>query len=192
MGSAVSFTSSSSSGFSRKGVRYDEKGRVQDCLFCQFVRGDAKPGRRGNGEILYETKDTIVFEPRDPYARRHLLVVSKRHVRHVKDSSNSLELMRSLKEAGEDALNEIGAEKEGRFYRFHLSPFNSIDHLHLHCFQGQFYSIFGTIKYGNNGIWGLSWTDAERFLRRRQRSKSQHHDLENRDENDDGDPRASL
>lgn len=68
---------------------------------------------------------------------KHLLVVSKEHIENalkVKDPS----IIKEMKQIGEKVLNGICdrlkiEERQFRF-GFHLPPFNSIDHLHLHCF----------------------------------------------------------
>lgn len=53
--------------------------------------------------------------------------------------------------------------RNGRMYRFHVPPFNSIDHLHLHCFGKPFTSAFQRLAY-NGSAW---WTDSANNIVRR-------------------------
>jgi diadenosine tetraphosphate (Ap4A) HIT family hydrolase len=83
---------------------------------------------------------------------KHLLVVTKEHIENalkVKDAST----IKEMKLIGEKVLNGM-CEKlniTNRQFRFgfHLPPFNSIDHLHLHCFIEPIESFkFNRIFYG--------------------------------------------
>ena len=151
-----------------KGVTYESNGSVKSCLFCQIAQKKIKPGSNEEGVLLYEDDDVVVFRPRQPMATRHVLAVPKRHVKSVNDLKDR-DLLEKMLFAGSGVLDrEVSRgshEKKsiddilkhrGRLYRFHVPPFNSIDHVHLHCFEKPFLTWYNALKYADNGIWSVS------------------------------------
>eukprot|EP00939_MAST-03C_sp_MAST-3C-sp1_P004448 g4448.t1 len=125
-----------------KGVSYDPDGVVKSCLFCRIAQKRMKPGRDGKGELLYEDEDVVVFKPREPMATMHILAVPKRHIKTVRNLTDQ-ELLEKMLIAGSFVLDReessdcaVGKQKSvtdilrdpRRYYRFHVPPFNSIDH----------------------------------------------------------------
>lgn len=153
-----------------KGVSYDPDGAVKSCLFCRIAQKRMNPGRDGKGELLYEDEDVVVFKPREPMATMHILAVPKRHIKTVRNLTDQ-ELLKKMLIAGSFVLDReessdcaVGKQKSvtdilrdpRRYYRFHVPPFNSIDHVHLHCFKRPFLSWYNALKYTDNGIWSES------------------------------------
>eukprot|EP00940_MAST-03C_sp_MAST-3C-sp2_P003270 g3270.t1 len=164
-------------GHSKKGVRYDARsGTVRSCIFCDIAAGRMKPGRKGEEtEILLETDEIVVFAPRDPQASKHLLAVPKKHIRTVRSENISRGVLKRMLFAGVAAadglkrvpsasasasVDSVLASNRNRLFRFHLPPFNSIDHVHLHIFEAPFNSWYSRLKYADNAIWGLSFERA--------------------------------
>ena len=66
-----------------------------------------------------------------------------------------LPLLDYMKSVGEKVIKERGPTPEAQFV-FHVAPFNSIDHLHLHCQAMPFTSWWSGAKYRAGTRW--CWT----------------------------------
>lgn len=111
------------------------------------------------------------FVPRDPAARVHLLVVPREHVRNVNDlrpEERHLVLLEHLRAVGERQLQLcagcLGTDAAAPLLLFHVPPFNSIEHLHLHCFLPPFDNVFKEIKYSPRGFWCATWAQVHAKL----------------------------
>ncbi len=112
----------------KKGVLYDaDSGEVLECLFCKIHTGEE------SGRIEYEDEKFVVFHTIDPATHLHLLVTPRQHITSIR-SLKGLEgakLIRELIDIGKRALKEENC-KNAKFC-FHIPPYTSIDHLHLHA-----------------------------------------------------------
>jgi diadenosine tetraphosphate (Ap4A) HIT family hydrolase len=111
----------------QKGVVYDATQKVVSCVFCSIIEGT------GPANIEYQDDDFIVFHTIKPASHRHLLVVPKKHIRNglsLKSRSDA-ELVRQMLAIGKKALGD--ADARDATFCFHMPPWNSIDHLHMHC-----------------------------------------------------------
>ncbi|KAG8459280.1 hypothetical protein KFE25_014125 [Diacronema lutheri] len=157
----------------RKGVWYDHDGRVDRSVYDDLREGAhprrpldrrvplaeaAHPGYDG----YWEDEVVMVFVPDKPCAAEHLLVVPRdnalRNVRSLTPAhAPLLEHMREV--ARVQLLARVGradspAHGDGRFeYSYHVPPFNSIDHLHLHAFALPFDSLARRFKYLPHTPW---------------------------------------
>ena len=136
-----------------KGVLYDSEGVIKNCVFCSIVN------RTGPARIVDENDEFIVFRTLKPYAEHHLLVCPKRHVTSVHELSGEedAKMIERMVKFGQKCLDSLEyTEKkvlEGESimhkYCFHIPPYNSIDHLHLHSIGLGDASMnwFGRLKY---------------------------------------------
>lgn len=123
-----------------KGVVYHhETHEMLSCLFCNIHR------RTEPGTIEYEDEDVVIFRTIKPITPHHYLVTPRDHIKNL---SNLLEerdeerrkegarILYRLKQAGMKILHQKCQSheivKEAK-YCFHVPPYNSIDHLHLHA-----------------------------------------------------------
>nr|CCA16103.1 conserved hypothetical protein [Albugo laibachii Nc14] len=120
----------------RKGVTYAEDGSVVNCRFCDILLLKQKT------EILYEDAFLAVFRPLTPLAATHILVVPRCHIRNVKELTIAhRSLLQRMRTVGEYVLSQqtqtqtISSDSETNKFAFHLPPFNSIDHVHMHAFR---------------------------------------------------------
>ena len=111
----------------KKGVVYDATtGAVKSCLFCKIATRDEP------GTIVFEDSKFVVFKTINPASSKHLLVTPKKHIQNLESLKGPVDaaLVREMIKIGAVAL---GDQAEGAHYSFHVPPFNSIDHLHLHA-----------------------------------------------------------
>ncbi len=83
-------------------------------------------------------------------AREHVLVCTTSHIETALNI-DSKDLLFRMRRVGESLLGELCKDEEKAKYRFgfHLPPYNSIDHVHLHCFLLPFSSfVKDQIVYG--------------------------------------------
>jgi len=75
----------------------------------------------------------IAFADHKPAAQHHILVIPKSHVRNVRQLDKSaVGLIQSMEKIGHELLDDRAVPTSMRRMGFHISPFNSLDHLHLH------------------------------------------------------------
>jgi diadenosine tetraphosphate (Ap4A) HIT family hydrolase len=111
----------------KKGVTYDAvTGAVKSCLFCRIAT------REEPGTIVFEDAQFVVFKTIAPASSQHLLVTPRKHIRNLKSlhGPKDAALIREMIEVGRTAL---GGDAKGAHFSFHVPPYNSIDHLHLHA-----------------------------------------------------------
>ncbi|KZO89902.1 HIT-like protein [Calocera viscosa TUFC12733] len=127
---------------------------VKGCVFCDV--------RKEKGfNIVHETEDLIIFKDRSPAATEHLLVIPRHHLASVKALRKpDIPLVRKLEAAGADVLTTLGYAPSNQRFGFHIPPFNSINHLHLHAFGLPYRSRLNSWKFPiavKVGGKGLSW-----------------------------------
>ncbi|MCO5549087.1 hypothetical protein L7F22_002553 [Adiantum nelumboides] len=120
---------------------------------------------------LYSTDEKIVaFQDINPSAFRHYLVIPKEHIPTIKQLCKGEQhymLVQHMMQTGETLMRrDAPAAVEYRF-GFHRPPFNSINHLHLHCMALPFQSRWRAFKYLPLGRWG-GYVDADELLQRLQ------------------------
>lgn len=140
--------------------------------FGKILRGELKT------RVLAETEHLLAFEDRAPAADFHGLVIPKRHVRSVFDlrpgEPASLELVRDLHAAARALLarHSPDAYDTGDYVVcFHVPPFYSVDHLHLHVLAPASTMAwwrrdgkYRTLDRGSEVRWAVSLADVEARL----------------------------
>jgi len=109
-----------------QGVEYSQNPTV----FGQILQGTSP------AITLHETTNTLCFKDIHPHAPLHGLVIPKRCIRTIQDlQSTDLELLEEMFQAARAVLqqHQPQAWKRGDYRLcFHVPPFNSVNHLHLH------------------------------------------------------------
>ncbi|WVW80392.1 hypothetical protein I302_102373 [Kwoniella bestiolae CBS 10118] len=122
---------------------------VKGCVFCGASR------EKGFG-IVHADDELIAFHDRTPRATVHLLIIPRRHVvSSVRELRNEhLTLLNSMRSL---ALTLVSSPSK---MGFHVPPFSSVPHLHLHVFSGK-HTFIGRFKYPisrrEKGEKGLGW-----------------------------------
>ncbi|KDQ59151.1 hypothetical protein JAAARDRAFT_127632 [Jaapia argillacea MUCL 33604] len=130
--------------------------RLRDCVFCNV-------SSENGFNIVFEDENFAVFTDHKPSAVHHWQVIPKAHITSVRSlRKHDLHLVRTLGEIGHRFLDESGVPSHLRKLGFHIPPFNSVNHLHLHVQALPYTSIFGRVKYPvvartNGRNKGFSW-----------------------------------
>lgn len=148
----------------KKGVTYNGKGEFVDCVFCRIAKKDpTEPAR-----VVLENSNYISFRPLHPVTDYHLLVVPKEHIRNIDSLKGPADAVKikEMVEFGKESLSKIeGGNRDDAQFSFHVPPFNSIDHLHLHVIgQPRNMSFLSWMTYFPDGIWCKTATKLIREL----------------------------
>ncbi|KAG6619409.1 Histidine triad nucleotide-binding protein 3 [Phytophthora cinnamomi] len=142
----------------RKGVRYHRDGQVRSCRFCEILRAKAEP-------FLYEDEHVVVFRPLRPIVPSHVLIVPRAHIRNVNRlAARHRGLLARMHRVAQAVMTKGSLELEQEQelpvrYSFHVPPFNSIDHVHMHAFHDdpRRLGYYGRIKYRTESWWCRSY-----------------------------------
>ena len=133
----------------QKGVKYDNNGKIIDCLFCNITC------RKEPANIVYENDEFTVFKTIAPASiYGHLLVTPKSHIKNVESlvSIEDANLIERMVAIGKSTYQNLGIDDIQ--YSFHIPPYNSIDHLHLHCIaKPKEMTFFSMMKYYQGSFW---------------------------------------
>ncbi|XP_060521022.1 adenosine 5'-monophosphoramidase HINT3-like [Cylas formicarius] len=124
-----------------------------NCIFCKIIN------RESPADIQFENEEVIVFKDIKPAAKHHFLSVPKEHIVNVnslstKDHKN---LLNRLIEHGKRTVGDSGGDVQDLRLGFHLPPFNSVSHLHLHVISpASQMSILSRVIFKPNTWWFAS------------------------------------
>ena len=106
---------------------------MNDCLFCKIIAGQI-PSKK-----VFEDDHTYAFEDIDPKAPTHVLVVSKKHIRGLKEvTREEAEIVGLCHLTAAKIARERGIE-EGYRTVLNVGPRSgqSVFHLHVHLLGGR-------------------------------------------------------
>ncbi|KZT73569.1 hypothetical protein DAEQUDRAFT_661907 [Daedalea quercina L-15889] len=127
------------------------------CVFCDVSRAKGF-------NIVWEDECFTVFADRNPAAAHHLLVIPKIHI--GKRGSSSVQsyskTVDRMAEIGHHVLDDLKVPASSRRLGFHIPPFFSVNHLHMHAQGLPYRSTARALKYhvssGSRGHdKGFSW-----------------------------------
>ncbi|WVO19616.1 uncharacterized protein IAS62_000905 [Cryptococcus decagattii] len=115
----------------------DNQKTLASCVFCDV-------SREKGFNIVYEDQDLIAFHDREPRAVTHLLIIPRSHVASsVRQLTREhLPLLDSMTALAHTLVPSKPTPKLG----FHIPPFSSVPHIHLHAFSGP-HTFIGKFKY---------------------------------------------
>ncbi|KAK9698785.1 hypothetical protein RND81_08G131200 [Saponaria officinalis] len=131
------------------------------CIFCQIARPTT-----ASTPLLHRDDKVVVFQDIKPSALRHYLVIPIEHIPTVNDlrrGSADYSLVSHMLDVGKILLERDAPQSNEYRFGFHQPPFNSVDHLHLHCFALPFIPRWKFIKYVSLGPLG-AFIEAEKLL----------------------------
>ncbi|KAI7751284.1 hypothetical protein M8C21_003876 [Ambrosia artemisiifolia] len=152
---------------------------VPACIFCQIARSstattllhtddkvvafqDINPSAFRIIRPVFET----VKEPLGAIDIRHYLVIPVEHIATVKDLQRrpqDYSLVRHMLSVGQTLLSRDAPDSTHYRFGFHQPPFNSVNHLHLHCLALPFVPRWKRVKYSSLGPLG-GFIEAHRLL----------------------------
>ncbi|WZZ75430.1 hypothetical protein YC2023_086800 [Brassica napus] len=109
-----------------------------------------------NTRLLHADEKVVAFQDIKPAAQRFCttyLVIPVEHIPTVRDLQRRDEdysLGCHMLSVGNELLHKDAPQTLHRF-GFHQPPFNSVDHLHLHCFALSFLPRWKAVKYKSLG-----------------------------------------
>lgn len=107
----------------------------QQCVFCKVLQSIENEDAPSDSKILKYNETFAVFSDIHPAAKHHYLVVPRKHMSNPKtlNGSEHADLVKDMHQFGIDFITEVdrGALEDIR-YGFHMPPFISVDHLHMH------------------------------------------------------------
>uniref|UniRef100_H3DG20 HIT domain-containing protein n=1 Tax=Tetraodon nigroviridis TaxID=99883 RepID=H3DG20_TETNG len=124
------------------------------CPFCQIA------DKQTNTEILFsQDEELLCFRDVKPGAETHFLVVTRRHIdncrmlqtQHIPLVERMVEVARSVLEE-----NKVHNSEDNRM-GFHLPPFTSVPHLHLHVLcPASKMNVRAQLRYGPQSHWFIT------------------------------------
>ena len=131
----------------------DDYYRDNPTPFGAILRGDDR------ARILDETNNLLAFVDRSPQSPTlHALIIPKRYIPTIRDLSppTDLSLLCEMEQLGQRLVSRYQCPAEYRMV-FHVPPYNTVDHLHLHVLCNRDLSLFGrTVKYVYDTPWCIS------------------------------------
>jgi diadenosine tetraphosphate (Ap4A) HIT family hydrolase len=125
--------------------------------FGAILRGQAR------ARILEETNDLLAFVDRSPQSPTlHALIIPKRYIPTIHDLQSSMhddiQLLQDMEQLGQELTRRYQCHHNGNSRMvFHVPPFHSVDHLHLHVLCHHDLSLLGrTVKYVPDTPWCIS------------------------------------
>ena len=108
--------------------------------------------------ILYSDHDYIAFKDINPSAKLHFLVIPRKHLGPISHlSAEHIVMLKKMKEIALKVLDDHSFSTNQTQLGFHVPPFNSIHHLHLHGIGLPFNNWFRSLKYPKyEALW---WTN---------------------------------
>ena len=114
----------------------NSKNLEEDCVFCKIVDKEL------DAEIVYEDESFVAFRDIKPDAEIHIQLIPRKHIQDINAlTCNDIELVEKLKELGKEIIMNQPGDTHKKLatqkFAFHVPPYNSVNHLHLHCISGR-------------------------------------------------------
>ncbi|OAY81234.1 Histidine triad nucleotide-binding protein 3 [Ananas comosus] len=163
---------------------------VDSCIFCPIARGSTSttllyavkslfsplfPLKFGpkltsffTFRALIQDEKVVAFPDVNPSAFRHYLVIPVEHistVNHLQRTAEDYQLVNHMLRVGKDLLRRDAPDSVQYRFGFHQPPFNSVNHLHLHCLALPFIPSWRKVKYMPLGPF-RGFIEAEKLLNR--------------------------
>ncbi|KAG2378595.1 hypothetical protein C9374_008234 [Naegleria lovaniensis] len=152
-------------------------GKEYECVFCGLHKLDDEY----NTIVLYRDEICYIVEDIRPEAEFHYLVIPFKHIpsRRKIEDLETLRVVKHMKIVGQQfakrrhyelwnemSSNGIAEDRTG----FHLPPFNSVEHLHMHILVGKFKNYLSKLEFTPNTYWYTTCDDMIEDARSKKKS----------------------
>ncbi|KAG1866153.1 HIT-like protein [Suillus subluteus] len=115
----------------------------RSCIFC-----GAYSTNRSDFDIVWEDQEFVAFRDIRPSAQHHIQLIPKAHIESIRKlSQKDVNMLRRMEEIGHSILDTSNVPVSKRKMGFHIPPFNSVLHLHLHVQSLPYISLIYRLKY---------------------------------------------
>ncbi|MBN2653301.1 MAG: histidine triad nucleotide-binding protein [Spirochaetales bacterium] len=106
---------------------------MSTCIFCNIVKGSI-PSQK-----VYEDKDFLAFKDINPAAPTHILVIPKKHIARVEETTESdVFMLGRLVFIAKKLASELGLEDGYRLvFNNGKDGGQEVEHIHLHLLGGR-------------------------------------------------------
>ncbi|KAI0649198.1 HIT-like protein [Trametes meyenii] len=116
-----------------------------NCIFC----GASK---ETGFNIVWENEYYTVFTDINPSSEHHLQLVPKKHIGSIKSlGAKDVNMVREMIEIGHEVLDSLNVPPRLRRLGFHIPPYISVPHLHMHLQGLPYRSLLRRLKYPTVG-----------------------------------------
>lgn len=105
-----------------------------NCLFCKIARGEIP------ATVLFEDNEIIAFRDIRPQAPTHILIIPKKHIATINDTSDDDEqllgkmVLKAKKLAESEGLSDVGYRL---VFNINSGGGQEVYHIHLHLLGGR-------------------------------------------------------
>ena len=110
---------------------------MADCIFCMIISDEIRSNK------LYEDDDILAFQDINPMAPVHFLVIPKRHISNIMESTQEdIPILGTLLYKAQELAASMGLNESGARFVVNCKADGgqTIDHLHIHVLGGRFLS----------------------------------------------------
>ncbi|KZP22627.1 HIT-like protein [Athelia psychrophila] len=138
------------------GLTASDKLVPESCAFCNV-------SKEKGFNVVWEDDSFVAFEDIRPASMYHLQIVPREHIDSVKAlGKTDVELVKRMADIAHHILDERNVPMNRRKIGFHIPPYYSVAHLHMHVQGLPYVSITKVLKYpvvGGFGKYqkGFSW-----------------------------------
>jgi histidine triad (HIT) family protein len=109
---------------------------MDDCIFCKIIKKEIP------STFVYENEHIYAFRDIHPQAKKHILVIPKKHISSVMEANLGAEMLKHIF----DGIKEITKQEKIDLTGFRITTNNGPDagqtvfHLHFHVLGGEILS----------------------------------------------------
>ncbi|XP_016962847.1 adenosine 5'-monophosphoramidase HINT3 [Drosophila biarmipes] len=131
-----------------------------NCIFCK-ISGGQEP----TTVLELETDEFVIFKDIKPASQHHYLAVTKRHYTSLKDLDKTHDALVARMESGlKEFLAGKGISVQDALLGFHLPPFITVKHLHMHAIAPRSEMGFLSRLIFRPSVWFKTAEDARVYL----------------------------